>query len=255
VSEQLRQVATDNDTQLAQMQAELVALRRNVSTQTSERDELKRRLSDKDVQTLQMTVEFLNLTDIRSNLIRERDQLLENLSAKEIELEIRDRKVKTLELLQSGLLWDFLMAYRGLKNRFLPSGTRRRAIYDKALMALKTANKRWNRPSVVSQPLAGSSGAQISWSADICATSHQPTDLTPTALGSIVDRGPSEKPGSTSGGGEVEKSERTSSPWAFVCPRAEGIFFRSCNFCGGLEFRVFKQINISFPERIYGDRD
>jgi glycosyltransferase involved in cell wall biosynthesis/SAM-dependent methyltransferase len=36
--------------------------------------------------------------------------------------------------------------------------------------------------------------------------------------------------------------------------KPEGVFYRCCNFCGGNQFRVFKRIDIPFPERIYGDR-
>jgi SAM-dependent methyltransferase len=32
-----------------------------------------------------------------------------------------------------------------------------------------------------------------------------------------------------------------------------GIYYRSCNFCGGTKFSIFKQIDLSFPTQIYGD--
>jgi len=35
--------------------------------------------------------------------------------------------------------------------------------------------------------------------------------------------------------------------------REARVFYRSCNFCGGLRFRVFHRIPRAFPERIYGD--
>jgi 2-polyprenyl-3-methyl-5-hydroxy-6-metoxy-1,4-benzoquinol methylase len=34
-----------------------------------------------------------------------------------------------------------------------------------------------------------------------------------------------------------------------------GIFYRSCNFCGSTRFRVFKQFDVPFPDRIYGDQE
>jgi glycosyltransferase involved in cell wall biosynthesis/2-polyprenyl-3-methyl-5-hydroxy-6-metoxy-1,4-benzoquinol methylase len=34
-----------------------------------------------------------------------------------------------------------------------------------------------------------------------------------------------------------------------------GIYYRSCNFCGGREFRVFKRIDLPFPNQIYGDHE
>ena len=36
-------------------------------------------------------------------------------------------------------------------------------------------------------------------------------------------------------------------------PGMAGIFYRSCNFCGGVKFRVFKKIDVPFPNRIYGN--
>lgn len=40
----------------------------------------------------------------------------------------------------------------------------------------------------------------------------------------------------------------------FEAPRA-GIFYRSCNFCGGDIFRPFKEIDLPFPPKIYGDAE
>jgi 2-polyprenyl-3-methyl-5-hydroxy-6-metoxy-1,4-benzoquinol methylase len=57
----------------------------------------------------------------------------------------------------------------------------------------------------------------------------------------------------------VAAEPENAGPVAASCPLvgapAKGIFFRSCNFCGGVEFSVFKQINIPFPDRIYGDQE
>lgn len=35
----------------------------------------------------------------------------------------------------------------------------------------------------------------------------------------------------------------------------EGVYFRSCNFCGGTRFSIFKQLDVPFPPEIYGDAD
>jgi 2-polyprenyl-3-methyl-5-hydroxy-6-metoxy-1,4-benzoquinol methylase len=35
----------------------------------------------------------------------------------------------------------------------------------------------------------------------------------------------------------------------------KGIYYRSCNFCGNLDFRVFKHLDVGFPKRIYGNHE
>ena len=49
----------------------------------------------------------------------------------------RDRRIAALEAAQSGLLWDLLCAYRSIKDRAFPYGSRRRACYDFILECCK----------------------------------------------------------------------------------------------------------------------
>ena len=55
-------------------------------------------------------------------------------------------------------------------------------------------------------------------------------------------------------GKQYHQAADSREPFSLPSLTAEGVFYRSCNFCGGKQFRVFKRIDIPFPERIYGDR-
>ena len=69
------------------------------------------------------------------------------LATKEAELTEQNARIESLELAQSGLFWELLLAYRRLKDRCLPDGTRRRAAYDRGLGRLKALKTEVERPS------------------------------------------------------------------------------------------------------------
>ena len=69
------------------------------------------------------------------------------LATKEAELTEQNARIESLELAQSGLFWELLLAYRRLKDRCLPDGTRRRAAYDRGLARLKALKTEVERPS------------------------------------------------------------------------------------------------------------
>jgi glycosyltransferase involved in cell wall biosynthesis/2-polyprenyl-3-methyl-5-hydroxy-6-metoxy-1,4-benzoquinol methylase len=67
----------------------------------------------------------------------QRNQFRMALSEKEADVRNYLRRIEFLEVTQSGLLWGFLVSFRRMKDWCLPPETRRRAIYDRGLRALK----------------------------------------------------------------------------------------------------------------------
>jgi glycosyltransferase involved in cell wall biosynthesis len=82
------------------------------------------------------------LSDADRALSDRESALLELRRQSEAELLERDRKIESLELMQSGLFWELLSAYRRTKDRSFPPGTKRRALYDKGLQHVKGLRNR-----------------------------------------------------------------------------------------------------------------
>jgi glycosyltransferase involved in cell wall biosynthesis/SAM-dependent methyltransferase len=109
-------------------------LQRKLESQISKRDQ--------EIQNFRATRQQLQellgkqQTDI-NQISAERAQVLQALATKEAEIIERDARIESLELAQSGLFWETLLAYRRLKVRCLPDGTRRRDAYERGLARLK----------------------------------------------------------------------------------------------------------------------
>ncbi|HEX9271471.1 MAG TPA: methyltransferase domain-containing protein, partial [Candidatus Binatia bacterium] len=111
-------------------------LRRRVESEVAKRDH--------EIQSFRSMRQQLQ-TEI-NQMSAERAQVLQGLATKEIEMIERDARIESLELAQSGLFWEFLLAYRRLKDRCLPDGTRRRAVYDRGLGRLKALKTEAGKP-------------------------------------------------------------------------------------------------------------
>src|SRR5882724_1900427 len=103
------------------------AQQEEIASQVSKRDQ--------EIQSFRSMRQQLQ-TEI-NQISAERAQVLQALATKEAEIIERDARIESLELAQSGLFWELLLAYRRLKDCCLPDGTRRRAVYDRGLERLK----------------------------------------------------------------------------------------------------------------------
>jgi 2-polyprenyl-3-methyl-5-hydroxy-6-metoxy-1,4-benzoquinol methylase/glycosyltransferase involved in cell wall biosynthesis len=102
-------------------------LQKKLEVQVSKRDQ--------EIQSFRSTRQQLQ-AEI-NQLSADRAQALQALATKEAEISERDGRIESLELAQSGLLWELLVAYRRLKDRCFPNGTKRRTVYDRGLARLK----------------------------------------------------------------------------------------------------------------------
>jgi glycosyltransferase involved in cell wall biosynthesis/SAM-dependent methyltransferase len=112
------------------------AQQEEIASQVSKRDQ--------EIQTFRSMRQQLQ-TEI-NQISAERAQVLQALATKEAEIIERDARIESLELAQSGLFWELLLAYRRLKDRCLPDGTRRRAMYDRGLGHLKALKTEAEKP-------------------------------------------------------------------------------------------------------------
>src|SRR5262249_31724449 len=107
-------------------------LQRKLETQISKRDqeiqnfrsmrkELEEALGKQQTEINQISAERAQILETlatkEAELIAERAQILQTLTTKEAELGERNARIGSLELAQSGLFWDLLLAYRKLKDR------------------------------------------------------------------------------------------------------------------------------------------
>ena len=137
-------------------------LQRKLETQISKRDqeiqnfrsmrkELEEALGKQQTEIKQISAERAQILETlatkEAELTVERAQILQTLTTKEAELGERNARIESLELAQSGLFWDLLLAYRKLKDRCFPDGTRRREAYDRGLARLKALKTETRKPS------------------------------------------------------------------------------------------------------------
>ena len=120
--------------EIARLTQSTQELQRKLESQISKRDQEIQNFRS----TRQQLQELLGKqqTEI-SQISAERAQVLQALATKEAEIIERDARIESLELAQSGLFWETLLAYRRLKLRCLPDGTRRRYAYERGLARLK----------------------------------------------------------------------------------------------------------------------
>jgi glycosyltransferase involved in cell wall biosynthesis/SAM-dependent methyltransferase len=117
------------------------AQQQEITRLTQSIQELQRKLEaqiskrDQEIQNFRSTRQQLQ-AEI-NQISAERAQALQALATKEAEIIERDARIESLELAQSGLLWELVLAYRRLKDRYFPNGTRRRTAYDRGLARLK----------------------------------------------------------------------------------------------------------------------
>jgi len=112
------------------------AQQEEIASQVSKRDQ--------EIQSFRSMRQQLQ-TEI-NQISAERAQVLQALATKEAEIIERDARIESLELAQSGLFWELLLAYRRLKDCCLPDGTRRRAVYDRGLERLKALKTEAEKP-------------------------------------------------------------------------------------------------------------
>src|SRR4030095_5585578 len=103
------------------------AQQEEIASQVSKRDQ--------EIQSFRSMRQQLQ-TEI-NQISAERAQVLQALATKEAEIIERDARIESLELAQSGLFWELLLAYRRLKDRCFTNGTRTRTVYDRGLARLK----------------------------------------------------------------------------------------------------------------------
>jgi glycosyltransferase involved in cell wall biosynthesis/2-polyprenyl-3-methyl-5-hydroxy-6-metoxy-1,4-benzoquinol methylase len=104
---------------------------------SEERDKLAQSITRLQENLSQKEAELLERDSWQAELSHERDEFQIALSIKEVEVADRERRIDTLEVAQSGLFWELLVGYRRTKDRCLPYGTRRRALYDAGLRSIK----------------------------------------------------------------------------------------------------------------------
>jgi 2-polyprenyl-3-methyl-5-hydroxy-6-metoxy-1,4-benzoquinol methylase/glycosyltransferase involved in cell wall biosynthesis len=120
--------------EIARLTQSTQELQRKLESQISKRDQEIQNFRS----TRQQLQELLGKQQTEINQISaERAQVLQALTTKEAEIIERDARIESLELAQSGLFWETLLAYRRLKLRCLPDGTRRRYAYERGLARLK----------------------------------------------------------------------------------------------------------------------
>ena len=121
--------------EIARLMQSTQELQRKLESQISKRDQEIQNFRS----TRQQLQELLGKQQAEINQISaERAQVLQDLATKEAEIIERDARIESLELAQSGLFWETLLAYRRLKLRCLPDGTRRRDAYERGLALLKS---------------------------------------------------------------------------------------------------------------------
>ena len=121
--------------EIARLMQSTQELQRKLESQISKRDQEIQNFRS----TRQQLQELLGKQQTEINQISaERAQVLQDLATKEAEIIERDARIESLELAQSGLFWETLLAYRRLKLRCLPDGTRRRDAYERGLALLKS---------------------------------------------------------------------------------------------------------------------
>jgi glycosyltransferase involved in cell wall biosynthesis/SAM-dependent methyltransferase len=129
--------------EIARLTQSTQELQRKLESQISKRDQEIQNFRS----TRQQLQELLGKQQTEINQIRaERAQVLQALATKEAEIIERDARIESLELAQSGLFWELLLAYRRLKDRCLPDGTIRRAVYDRGLGRLKALKTGAGKP-------------------------------------------------------------------------------------------------------------
>jgi glycosyltransferase involved in cell wall biosynthesis/SAM-dependent methyltransferase len=129
--------------EIARLTQSTQELQRKLESQISKRDQEIQNFRS----TRQQLRELLGKQQTEINQIRaERAQVLQALATKEAEIIERDARIESLELAQSGLFWELLLAYRRLKDRCLPDGTIRRAVYDRGLGRLKALKTGAGKP-------------------------------------------------------------------------------------------------------------
>jgi 2-polyprenyl-3-methyl-5-hydroxy-6-metoxy-1,4-benzoquinol methylase/glycosyltransferase involved in cell wall biosynthesis len=146
------------------------AQQQEIARLTQSTQELQRKLEiqvskrDQEIQNFrsmrQQLQETLGKKQAELNQIAtERDQALQALATKEAEIIQRDGRIESLELAQSGLLWELLVGYRRLKDRCFPNGTRRRIVYDRGLARFKALKTETGIPRLlVTHPVQGLNG-------------------------------------------------------------------------------------------------
>ena len=132
----------------------------------AERDERNRAVAElqvvllaKEAQLHEVSRSIEDLTDERNRAVAELQMVL---PAKEAQLHELNQKVKDLEEAQSGILWRVLCSYRSVKSYCFPPGTRRRAVYDGYLEAIKKAFGSNSKNSLVAAPLMQESASHQS---------------------------------------------------------------------------------------------
>jgi glycosyltransferase involved in cell wall biosynthesis/2-polyprenyl-3-methyl-5-hydroxy-6-metoxy-1,4-benzoquinol methylase len=113
-----------------------------------ERDKLMQGIAQLRENLSEKEAELLERDSREADLSHDRDQFEMTLSIKEIEIAHREKRIETLELTHSGLFWELLVGYRRTKDRCLPYGTRRRALYDAGLRSVKALRQRGSGPFV-----------------------------------------------------------------------------------------------------------
>ena len=121
------------------LQEQVGALEEEATRVRSTVQQMKQALEEKQTQIKDMTFE--------------REKSFHDINQLQIVLSARDREIESLQVAQSGLFWELLVAYRGAKDRCLPPGTKRREWYDRCLSAMKATRNHRGRIDVVSLPL------------------------------------------------------------------------------------------------------
>ena len=135
--------------EIARLTQSTQELQRKLESQISKRDQ--------EIQSFRSTRQQLQMEI--NQISTERAQVLQALATKEAEIIERDARIESLELVQSGLFWELLLAYRRLKDRCLPDGTRRRALYDRGLARFKALKTETRIPRLpLTHPARGLNG-------------------------------------------------------------------------------------------------
>jgi 2-polyprenyl-3-methyl-5-hydroxy-6-metoxy-1,4-benzoquinol methylase/glycosyltransferase involved in cell wall biosynthesis len=129
--ENLRGARSNLEAQVRTREQEATSLRSTNQQLTHEMN----RLRIEKLEPLEREAESLRST--AQQLRQEISQLQTLLTVKNLEVAEQGKKIASLELAQSGLFWQLLVAYRGTKDRLFPIGSKRRALYDKLLSRVK----------------------------------------------------------------------------------------------------------------------
>ena len=85
----------------------------------------------------------------RTALAERLAQLETALSRSHVEIQVKNQKIHDMEKAQSGLLWNLVSTYRGVKDRCLPAGSRRRVVYDRCLRLIKSRTGSENKGQAI----------------------------------------------------------------------------------------------------------